>query len=457
MNTFYDIHMHAFNLNHPNLSEFLVREDLIDSLIDQEFDFGLRVQLFAASFCFKSFIKKKINEKLNSGNPSLKDKFGNTLSFFEVPLEYQFLILDYFIKTGSPAIYNPNKQIVIGEKAYDKMVLCPLVMDFGFKNIPKKEKNGVLYNLTPKRPIVNQIGDLLYAIRTYFRFELEVDAKNKKMDLSSEIPDSQKKKNEKLFEIYPFMGLDTRNYTLDKLEKMLEMYFKNFTKDESGETRRNRLFAKMGKLDSNMYDTTPDYYTDIFAGIKLYPQMGFDPYPSDPEELEKVQYLYKFCIDKRIPITTHCSDGGYKTGKDNDKLTSPLGQWKNVFEAKDKNSEHLFSGLTLNFAHFGSQKKNNRQWRNEIIELTKKHPNVYADISCNDMTPGYYNELGKLFNDKNPQLHEKVLYGSDFSINMLASNVESYNQYLEAFVKSNLTYKTNLCEFNPKKFLFGKD
>ena len=30
MKTFYDIHMHAFDLSHPNLSVFLQREDLID-------------------------------------------------------------------------------------------------------------------------------------------------------------------------------------------------------------------------------------------------------------------------------------------------------------------------------------------------------------------------------------------------------------------------------------------
>ena len=438
--------MHAFNLNHPSLSEFLTKEDLIDSLIDQNFDFSVRRKLVgAAIFCTKNFIKKKINEMLNSGNPSLKDRLGNTLSFFEIPLEYQFLILDYFIKNGLPIVYNQNKQIVIGETAYDKIVLCPLVMDFGFKNIPKKEKNGVSYNLTPKRPIVNQIGDLLYAIRTYYRFELEIDEKNKKMDLSNEILDFDNKKHQKLFEIYPFVGLDTRNYPLDVLKKILEKYFKNFTRNESGETRRKRLFAKMGKLDSNMYNPTPDYYTDIFAGIKLYPQMGFAPYPSDAEELVKVQYVYQFCIDRRIPITTHCSAGGFKTGNNND-LTNPATQWKSVLAQ--------FPELTLNFAHFGSQ-KNNYEWRNSIINLTRTYSNVYTDISCNDMTAAYYNDLAKLFNDKNPQLQERVLFGSDFSINMLSNEVRSYNHYLEAFIKSNVTHKNNLCEYNPKRFLFG--
>jgi len=34
MKTFYDIHMHAFDLKYLNLSVFLQREDLIDGLVD---------------------------------------------------------------------------------------------------------------------------------------------------------------------------------------------------------------------------------------------------------------------------------------------------------------------------------------------------------------------------------------------------------------------------------------
>jgi predicted TIM-barrel fold metal-dependent hydrolase len=204
----------------------------------------------------------------------------------------------------------------------------------------------------------------------------------------------------------------------------------------------------MGKLDSNMYVSTPDYYTDIFAGIKLYPQIGFDPYPDDLEERKKVEELYKFCIDRRIPIISHCSDGGYKVG-DYDPLTSPEGKWKKVLEA--------FPELTLNFAHFGSQKNDKKaSWRSAIIDLVEKYPNVYTDISCNDATANYYDELEKLFNGKNPALPEKLLYGSDFSINLLVVKIKSYNEYLKQFINAKLSYKNNLCEFNPKKFLFGE-
>jgi len=453
MKTFYDIHIHALNLSHPNLTAYLFREDLISLLID-DISRGTLLGIGIIGAISKSTLKKKIEEKLSSGNPSLKDRVSNCLSFFEIPLEYQFLVLEYFLKAGAPKVLNDNNQIEIAGTSYDKILLCPLVIDFGYKNIT----NSVFYNLTPKRPITNQVGDLLYAIRTYYRFNLEMT--NKKMQLSQEIPDFQAHKHEKLFEIYPFMGLDTRNYTLEDVQKLLTKYFCNFSKSESGADRRKRLFDKMGILDSNMYRDNSEY-ADVFAGIKVYPQLGFDPYPNNPDELEKVRCLYQFCIDRRIPIVSHCSDGGFKIG-DYNPLTSPEGKWKQVLAD--------YPDLTLDFAHFGNEAKSDkRQWRNAIIALTKQYPNVYTDISCNDAKPEYYNELEDLFNpdsasknkrknmpsNPNPELYKKILYGSDFSINLLASKVNSYNEYLKGFIDAKVSYKNDMCENNPEKFLFG--
>jgi predicted TIM-barrel fold metal-dependent hydrolase len=234
----------------------------------------------------------------------------------------------------------------------------------------------------------------------------------------------------------------------------------------------------MGKLDSNMYGDTAHfekkrgYRIDdaaIFAGIKIYPQLGFDPYPNDHSrlsketlteeldekederlntELNKVRFLYQFCCERRIPIITHCSDGGYKTG-DNDVLTSPEKKWKKVLEE--------YPELTLNFAHFGSQSKSvEPQWRDAIIELSKQYPNVYTDISCNNSKPEYYEELEKLLNDpSHSELHRKVLFGSDFSINLLVTDVESYSEYMEAFAEATLSHQNDLCKHNPERFLFG--
>ena len=457
MRTFYDIHIHALNLSHPSLTAFMLRGDmknLLDKLVKAN-----KLELFMlglGSVLFPSLTKKAILAKLNANAKSPLALAANCLAFFEIPLEYQFLVLEYFLTRGEPKIFNADNQLTVGAlaaNAFDKIALCPLAVDFGFKNIP----DSIYYRLSPKRPIANQVGDLLYAIRTYYRFNLEV--KDRTMHLSPEIEDFLERKHEKLFEIYPFMGLDTRNYTLEEVQRLLEKFFVNFTKDESGEARRKRLFEKTGKLDSNMYKAREEY-ADVFAGIKVYPQLGFDPWPEPGVEREKVCCLYEFCEDRRVPITAHCSDGGYKTG-DHDAKTSPTGRWADALK-KHPN-------LTLNFAHFGEESNSpKRQWRNAIIALAAKYPNVYADISCNDATPDYYDELENLFKPDpkskfknlppvhNPDLHKKILFGSDFSINLLGSKVNSYNEYLKTFTTARLSHKTDLCEKNPRRFLFGE-
>jgi len=461
MKTFYDIHMHALNLSHVNLTAHLFRDDmqqLIASLIKGN-GFDL-LKAGAAASLAPGPVSKKIYEKLFSGDKPFMKILGNSLAFLEIPMEYQFLVLEYYLTP------NAKKQIKVADVAYDKMLLCPLVIDFGYKNI----QENVFYKLTPKRPIASQVGDLLYAIRTYYRFHLKVarDKSGKeKMSLSREIQNAQNLKHEKFFEIYPFMGLDTRNYSLPDLKRLLKKYFHNFKKSEPGAERRARLFEKMGRLDSNMAgigrDGEPIDYADVFAGIKLYPQLGFDPWPGDnPEELQKVRHLYQYCVDKRIPVTTHCSDGGYKVG-DHDSLTrpGPDQKWWEVLKE--------FPDLTLNFAHFGAESKSKkRHWRNAIIWSMEKHANVYADISCNDADADYYKELENLFNpnpkDKikhlpnfpHPKLSERLLFGSDFSINLLASKVDSYNAYLNAFQNSGLPHIHNVCEHNPQRFLFGE-
>jgi len=474
MKTFYDIHLHALNLGHVNLTAHLYREDmqqLLASLIKEN-----RLSLFAAgglASLMPKLVSKKIHEKFFSDEKSFLNILGNCLAFMEIPMEYQFLVLEHYLleNAGKGKALNDKRQIVVNGQAYDKIVLCPLVIDFGYKNL----SNNVFYKLTPKRPIASQVGDLLYAIRTYYRFYLEwEEAGKEKIGLSAEIKNPQANKHKKLFEIYPFMGLDTRNYSLPELRDLLKKYFNKFKGTDSAEDRRRRLFKKMGRLDSNMAgmdrNGKPIDYSNVFAGIKLYPQLGFDPWPDNPGEREKVEYLYNYCVEKRIPITTHCSDGGYKVDQKNDGLTRP-GYNQKWWKALEKHPK-----LTINFAHFGAESKSpKRQWRNAIIDMmdNKKFANVYADISCGDSDEDYYKELRNVFEpnpkDKLPEnikkylpvslpkkLPERLLFGSDFSINLLASKVNSYNAYLEAFQNSRLPHINNLCEHNPERFLFGK-
>ncbi len=132
--------------------------------------------------------------------------------------------------------------------------------------------------------------------------------------------------------------------------------------------------------------------SNVFAGIKLYPPLGFDPWPKDePNEMKKVKYLYALCQDKQIPITAHCNDGGFALDKQSREYSNP-DRWRQVLGA--------FRLLKLNLAHLGNQWKwlkvlPRHGWRDTVIELVCTFNNVYTDISCLAFDDDFYVELNR--------------------------------------------------------------
>lgn len=444
MKKFYDIHMHAFDLSHPNLSAFVLRKGLIDSLLTCKTRWLLPIVAILPRLTLDK-AKKYLKE-----HPFIK----NTLAFYEIPIEYQFLLVDYFLKNPNNTddiVVGPNNVFKVDDDEFSKIVMCPLAIDFGYSRI---NEEGVFYNKAPYKPIAKQVGDLFYSIKTYYRFNLVPDPNNPLKLKLEEITGKTLEdiKREKLFEIYPFMGLNTQNYSLEDLkgengkQGLLDKYFSNFTADETAQSRRDRLFQKMGQFDGKMYEDDESIYKDIFAGIKVYPPLGFNPHPDSSVELDKVKYLYEYCISKRIPIISHCSDGGFEVGEDK-CITDPREKWTKVLNE--------YPTLTLDFAHFGMQRSGATDWQKAIVELTKKE-NVYSDVSCNDADEKYYKNLNLAIEKAGEHLKSKMLFGSDFSIALISSPINSYNQYLKAFVNSkSLRYKQPMSVTNPERFLFG--
>lgn len=444
--------MHAFDLSHPNLLAFISRKGLIESVFEK--NCKTRLGLFYGAIFHDAFIAK-IKDYLK-GNPYIK----NTLSFFEIPIEFQFLLLEYYLKNPNDAkdiIVGQNNEFTINNETYNKIILCPLTVDFGYDRLDDKD---TFYNRTPAKPIAKQIGDLFYSIHTYYHFSLtqHIVFKDKlQLDKITNRPLDDIKR-EKLFEIYPFMGLNTRNYSLEILSGkngksgLLDKYFSNFSKDESAEARRERLYKKIGRFEGYMYDDDEEMYKDIFAGIKVYPQLGFDPYLDADDAYNnklKVEFLYDYCCKKRIPIISHCSDGGFEVG-DFDQLTNPKNKWSKVLNSNE------FQELTLDFAHFGSRRNGEKDWQEKIVELAISKSNVYTDVSCNDSTDEYYKGLNETIAKAGDKFKSKILFGSDFSILMFSSHIISYNQFLKTFIKSpDLKFKKEMCMENPSRFLFG--
>lgn len=220
----------------------------------------------------------------------------------------------------------------------------------------------------------------------------------------------------------------------------------------------------------------------VFAGIKMYPPLGFDPWPDGSlhKDLRKarVNYLYDFAEKNQIPITVHASDGGFRIlSKDMHKLYTSPKRWIPVL--------NQFKLLRINFAHCGVQGDNMAETHDWKIILFKDiickhedgvfvHPNVYADLSELLNTEEEYEawELGMNALDLEgvqlEHLKNRLLFGTDFMINLLHS--DSYASYIaqytdnmgSVFPKPKSNRKLQFCDndlrhrmavSNPERFL----
>lgn len=440
----YDIHYHLFDLSHPNLQSFLLRDDLItkESIrkLIGKFPFLIRILPVWFIRLFAGKVSREVRELLQND----AGRVLNLLSMMEGAIEYHFLLVEYYLlnkhsgKTDSPL------------NGFSTLVICPLIIDFGYKGM---EKADWFYNFPPAKPVVKQVIDVLNASYFYYNYDIIIHPdKPEKFKL---IPATGNKEN-KFFEIYPFLGINTVNYELDEIAELLNKYFRGYENDRTPGERHAKLFRKLGTARIDIEDMIfrskekeeSDFYTYLFAGIKLYPPLGFDPWPShNMKELDKVKFLYSECIRKAIPLTVHCSDGGFITSPDSESFTNPAEKWKEVLNLPE------YKNLRINFAHLGNQKEGRTEWRETIMDLIKPDGNVYTDCSCVTSGINNYATVKKIMNVNN---ESKILFGTDFIINLIWS--DSYNQYLENLLETpHLTgyQKELISEKNPAKFLFG--
>jgi len=256
-----------------------------------------------------------------------------------------------------------------------------------------------------------------------------------------------------MLEIYPFLGLNTQNYEADEIEELIRKYF------GANAASKQELLANMGRFDGDIEHLT----IGSFAGVKVYPPLGFDPWPDgrygDAEELRKVKLLYSLCCEKNIPITAHGGTGGFVT-VDKKRLRSyaSVEKWEKVLTA--------FPDLRLNLAHFPMYEK--MLWfvpnpahplRNAYLKLVLNHENAYIDFSCQVVDDEYFVALAKalrrLPSPERKKLSERILFGSDFAVNLLG--IESYSKCLTLYSKTKALTgdeKHAFCCLNPGRFLF---
>lgn len=407
---FYDIHLHTMNLRHPYLGAFIRRVNFSW--------FFIVTALPGLALILSKFLKKRIG------------RVNNLLSIMENDIGSMLLILEECILEDDKLYDREKKELVIGGNRYKKYVLTPLIIDFGYHHI--KPANGFYSKRPSAKPVTDQVYDMFMGIKKY-----------------------KAQSEAQLFEVYPFMGLNTQNYPLysdgkkNSIEKMLKKYFDNYVGIDY------YLNNNFGKFNG---DISTGIASNYFAGIKVYPPMGFDPWPEyDSDELEKVKFLYQFCCDKRIPLTTHSSDGGYKGVNKKTALEyQNPSKWKNVLKE--------FPSLKLNLAHMGERTTTffpDTKWEETVIRLISKYEYVYADFAYRGVDERFYEFLDNLISKQDEcrkdKIRSRILFGTDFMINLLS--IDSYNEYLIKFSSCGFTdeLKDRFGRVNPEQFLFDKD
>ena len=467
--TFFDVHLHAFNLSHAGLLAFVNR-----FLLDSELTFSdiynkkyFKIAWIVIKKVLKSIFKKKKKKQSGGGF----HRIVNVLSIFEndIARQFQYLELDYLRFSQNPEMTNQitnisapvnyrefskkiqeawaesGEKITISKMDFEKVILTPLMMDFRNKGFEGLDKDKIHYHLAPRKQIKDQANDLFTGIKQYYDY--------------SQV---------KLFEIYPFLAINTQNLELSSesggyykrsLDYILELYFNDFNGNDSGIERYNNLSGKLQKFkeNDNPLDSTNYYY----AGIKVYPPLGFDPWPSNEKENDKAKYLYEYCINKNIPMTSHCSDGGFVIdSKEIAKKNTNPEKWKNVL--------NNYPELKLNFAHDGihSGNKVDNAWAKAILKFIVEGKNVYFDLSFNGVEKDYYHRLQAFIyanysNEEDlKQIASRMLFGTDFMVNLFA--IDSCYEYVKifsesrAFVADGFFNKNTICTSNPFEFVFGK-
>jgi hypothetical protein len=504
--TFYDIHMHAFNLSHPYFYAFLRRFKLLpESLLETGFKyialavagiviiFGILfgvvtglVYLFGGLHfvvaivisvivcvlvaliilvCLRSSLS--LRRKILRPITGAWNKINNMLSVFENDIGSFFLVIENCLRETKKNDWEPpliGNSLTIDENKYQRIILTPLMMDFGQKgkdpefgflqdkrsNVKKNQapQSSFHYDEIASKPVVEQVIDVLNAIRWYRRATFA-----RYSTRLSKVYYTLTAGTQRFMEIYPFMAVHPHHYELVELKNMLIKYFPD------NKVRREELFKNLGAFKGDPATIRGNF----FAGIKVYPPLGFDPWPE--WDKTKVTALYEYCCKHHIPLTTHGGSGGFAAIEDEKTLLdyTSIVKWQEVL----KN----FKELKLNIAHFpaeflGQEKSVRADNRREcerlkaMIRLILDYDHVYTDFSCRACTEEYYMHLNNVLQQQGDQdrakLTKRILFGSDFAVCL--GGIDSYNHYVHIFSQTKYLKpeeKHAFCCQNPQEFLFG--
>lgn len=222
---------------------------------------------------------------------------------------------------------------------------------------------------------------------------------------------------------------------------------------------------------------------DGFTGVKMYCPNGYSPL--DP----RLDRVYKYCRENNIPITAHCSYGGFATLENKiqvegyiydgenvvphngeltftKKINKPGGVeeralalnhpdlWKKVLEDNP--------GLKLNLAHMGIRKNDDLrkryEWSNLISNMMLEHETLYADFSClteKDTIIYLWNLVSEA--DKyckfNLKVTDRIMFGTDFWLSMIFKRFDNYIEDFDSAFAGKKKDLDRIQKTNPRRFL----
>lgn len=408
MRYFFDAHCHIMTIRQPNLMNFL-------SSVSSYLPDFLTSGALSPSYLMggKNLRPQTMFDHIDNTLRSMEGPISSIFSLMQKDLEGAYY--DRKRETPYPAIpFAHDGTFHFRGKEYDRVALCPLLMDF--TSVPSAISRAY-YPPEEKDRIKPYAEEMVQGIETYY-----------------------KENGHHLFDIFPLLGITPASHSLKDIETMLETYV----------TTEHMIIR--GKHTSRR-----------FYGVKVYPPLGYDPWPKDKEERKKVEAIYSFCRDSHLPIITHCDDQGFRTFP-----TKQAWVWTEPNHYLPV-LEH-YPDLIIDFAHFGyryslqgniqgivahSAGLPSSPWFYQIIDLMEKYPNIYTDFSFSGLYPTFYKETLAFLKTKanRKELEKRIMFGSDFSINLL--KMESYSQYYELFEKSPFTDEeiSSFSTDNPLAFL----
>ncbi len=248
-----------------------------------------------------------------------------------------------------------------------------------------------------------------------------------------------------------------------------------------------------------------------FQGIKLYPALGYFPFPLDSKKArsheERLGELYAYAEKNQIPVMTHTSTGGVygrrRIYSHHPITDEELRGWKMVRYGNNftdpgnyRYALQKYPKLKLCLGHFGGQDEwrrfltqpvtsppkrqpevaralkatplenpfwnptsgrvVERPWVIKVMDLLKdkdeSYPNLYTDISFTSSDPALHPFLKVLLEDKDIASH--VLFGTDFYVVALKSTERQFSIGLRGFLGED-KYQL-IAETNAKKYLSSK-